>query len=87
MRFIREGFEKRVSRDKSVNMLTCWYDVTASAQLYVEAADGNLEPESEVCACKPATTTGKEEEEPELVCAVISPVPERPCNTRDVFYR
>ena len=54
----------------------------------MEAADGNLEPESEVCACKPATTTGKEEEEePELVCAVISPVPERPCNTRDVFYR
>ena len=54
----------------------------------MEAADGNLEPESEVCACKPATT-GKEEEEeePELECAVISPVPERPCNTRDVFYR
>ena len=51
----------------------------------MEAADGNLEPESEVCACKPATT--EEEEEPELVCAVISPVPERPCNTRDVFYR
>ena len=25
VRFIREGFEKRVSRDKSVNMLTCWY--------------------------------------------------------------
>ena len=55
--------------------------------MYVEAADGNLEPESEVCACKPATTTTTEEEEPELVCAVISPVPERPCNTRDVFYR
>ena len=54
--------------------------------MYVEAADGNLEPESEVCACKPATNTA-EEEQPELVCAVISPVPERPCNTRDVFYR
>ena len=54
----------------------------------MEAADGNLEPESEVCACKPATNTEEEEEEePELVCAVISPVPERPCNTRDVFYR
>ena len=53
----------------------------------MEAADGNLEPESEVCACKPAPTGKEEEEEAELVCAVISPVPERPCNTRDVFYR
>ena len=49
-------------------------------QLYIQAADGNLVDESEICACKPGT-------EAELVCAVITPVPDKPCNTNNIFYR
>ena len=48
-------------------------------QLYIEGRDGNLVAENEICACKPNTV--------ELTCAVISPVPDSPCNTDNIFYR
>ena len=50
-----------------------------SSQLYIEGKDGNLVEENEICACKPGKV--------ELVCAVISPVPDKPCNTDNIFYR
>ena len=48
-------------------------------QLYIEGRDGNLVEENEICACRPGTV--------ELTCAVISPVPDTPCNTDNIFYR
>ena len=51
----------------------CWL------QLYIEGRDGNLVEENEICACRPGTV--------ELTCAMISPVPDTPCNTDNIFYR
>ena len=73
VKFIREGFEKRVRRD--VKFLVRQY--TFPSQLYREEPSGNLAEESEICACRPGL---------ELMCAVIEEVPVRPCNTQDVFY-
>ena len=72
VKFIREGFEKRVRRAGQTGLT-----VTCYPQLYREEPTGNLAEESEICACRPGL---------ELMCAVIQQVPVKPCNTDDVFY-